>query len=73
MATTGMAVSVLDVGAQTIHSFLGTFDLARSNYHAAWNVSKNVAGVVSNLGSLRVFILDEGQSELFLQSSRLWD
>lgn len=61
LATTGMAVSVLDVGAMTIHSFLGVFDISSDDYQVAWAQTRNVPGVVEALVSLRVFVLDEGE------------
>ena len=67
MATTGMATSVLDVGATTIHSFLGTFNLDIKDYHSAWTISSKVPGVVQNLQNLRVFVLDEGTSSVQAQ------
>lgn len=60
LATTGMAVSVLDAGALTINSFLGTFNLSASNYHAAWERTRLSKDVLYNLSMLRVFVLDEG-------------
>ena len=62
LATTGMAVSVLDGGALTINSFLGTFNLSSPQYHLAWERSRLVSGVIQSLRNLRVFVLDEGES-----------
>lgn len=61
LATTGMAVSVLDVGARTINAFLATYDIANPNYKATWQRGRT-AGVIEALKDLRVFILDEGTS-----------
>lgn len=61
-----MAVSVLDAGALTINSFLGTFNLSSPNYHALWERTRLSKDVLYNLSMLRVFVLDEGTTFLFI-------
>lgn len=67
LATTGMAVSVLDAGARTIHSFLGTFELDVDDYLRAWARTKLVPGVEEALRALQVFVLDEGSCSFFVR------